>query len=766
MRAMAFHPMRLRRALVAPLMPWPFLPWLLLACAVVVVPGLARAQAAAPAAALPPSAAASAASPSEVFRRMSAETWISRVVTLSDMGQGAPVVLGYPETTREIALPVPPNVPLANATLQVDASFVRADGGRTTLILSLDGLPVSARPVAAERGDGSLTLAVDGAPRPSGVVRFNIDWRTAIARENTCSDTRTPGNLLRIEPTTRFSYRYDSSAVRDLPTAWGSLPLSPLVLVAGNKLSADAYDSAWRLGVALERAGKRPRIRALPGVGDTVDLQGVVVPTALRRVPAFAALADGGKHKLKDLAEVGALMALGQAGPLQVDVVIGDRATAGVITQALDELRAQLSPESQQAFSEWREKALDGWGRQLAAGQVRLANVFGRPAIVIAPDAGAQAAGLFTQSWQMASSSPSLAINAADDPKSDLAAVSLRYLGAKPATLDVVTRADWYAGFDMAAVAGEGRGPTALVIDVSAAPGAARSPAVASVFLNDVLLGAREMEASGRRERIVAPIPRHALSTHNTIRVSFVRQPASDRCRETPEAYPVSVLASSHMLLDKLDAGPDFSGLISRFADGGNVLVPIGYLYDAQGTLPRVISLAASTGVSPSRAKFYAVTDVGPPKMKGSFLAIDVPMKDADDSAVKLERGRLYLASGLERPLMDVGGLGRAGLLEVTKVGSDTGAIYRTISREAPLMGAAMQLSQGNLAVIGANGLRAEINTVDPSGQALMRDGRPSVAERGGYWWLLSLLVVAVVAALSPWAYRRYQRRRADRAAR
>jgi hypothetical protein len=597
---------------------------------------------------------------------------------------------------------------------------------------------------------------VDGAPRPSGLVRFNIDWRTAIARENTCSDPRTPGNLLRIEPTTRFSYRYDSSAVNDLPTAWGSLPLSPLVLVAGSKLSAEAYDSAWRVGVALERAGKRPRIRAFPAVGDTVDLQGVVVPLGLRRVPAFAALAEGGKRKLKDEAEVGAVIALGQAGPLQADLVIADRATGSVLAQALDSLREQLPADSLPAFTEWREKALDGWGRQLAAGQVRLANVFGRPTIVIAPDAGAQAAGMFLQSWQLAAS-PSLTVNAADDPKADLAAVSLKYLGAKPGTLDVLSRSDWNAGFDMGSVVAEGRGPSTLVIDVAAAPGAARTPAVASVFLNDVLLGARELEASGRRERIVAPIPRHALSTRNNIRVSFVRQQASDRCRETPEAYPVSVLASSHLLLDKLDPGPDFSGLISRFTEGVNLLVPIGYLYDAQNTLPRVISLANSTGVSPSNAKFIAVADVGPPRIKGPFLAIDVPLKDAEASPVKLEAGRLYLASGSDKPLLDVGGLGRAGLLEVTKVGRDTGAIYRTISRDAPAMGAAMQLSHGNVAVIGVSGLRAEINTKDPSGQSLVQDGRPALAERS-YWWALAFALLAALAAMLAWAYRRHRR--------
>src|SRR5438105_1957173 len=180
------------------------------------------APAQAPAPALPSTAAAAAVSPAEFFRRVANDNWVPRVVTLADLGWSGPLVLGYPDTLREIALPVPPGVPLATATLQLDAGLVRADGGRTTLILSLDGYPVSARSATAERGDGSLTLAVDGAPRSNGAVRLAIDWRTAIARENTCSDARTPGNLLRIEPSTRFSYRYDGSAVQDLSTAWAA----------------------------------------------------------------------------------------------------------------------------------------------------------------------------------------------------------------------------------------------------------------------------------------------------------------------------------------------------------------------------------------------------------------------------------------------------------------------------------------------------------------------------------------------------------------
>jgi hypothetical protein len=719
-------------------------------------PCLAGADAPGPA--LPVSAAAAAVSAGDFFRRVAADNWVPRVVTLSELGFNGPLVLGYPDTLREIALPVPPGVPLSNATLQLDAGFVRADGGRTTLILSLDGYPVSARSAAAERGDGSLTLAVDGTARASGVVRLGVDWRTAVARENTCSDARTPGNLLRIEPTTRFSYRYDASAVQDLSTAWAALPASPTILITGNKLSADAYDSAWRLGVALARAGKQPKIKALPAVGDVVDLQGVTIAPGLRAIPAFAALADGGKRKIKDLGEVGALMALGQGGPLQADIVVGDRATAGVLAQALDELSAQLPSEARNVFAEWRGRALDGWGRQLASGQVRLANVFGRPAIVVAPDAGGDAAGLFTQAWQQVAMGPSLIVRAADEPKADGGAVSLAYLGAKPATLEVLNRGDWNAGFDIGAVAAEGRMPGTLVMDLAAAPGAARSPVIASVFLNEVLLGAKEMEATGRRERIVAPIPRNALSTHNNIRVSFVRQQASDRCRETPEAYPVSVLASSHLLLDRAEASADFSGLISRFSSGTNVLVPIGYLYDSATTLPRVISLAASTGVSPARARFVPVIDAGPPKIKGPFLAIDVPLKDAEESEVKLQGGRLYVAGGSERPLLDVSGLNRAGLLEVARSGGELGAIYRTLGRDAPAMGQAMQLSAGNIAVIGVNGLRAEINTLDPSGQGLGRAPRPSFASRVSHW-LAPLAAFAFLAVLFGQGWRIYKRR-------
>ncbi|MBL0426030.1 hypothetical protein [Ramlibacter alkalitolerans] len=623
-----------------------------------------------------------------------AGVWVPRTVSFQDLGFTEPVVLGYPDTIKEIYLPVPPGVNLSGAVLQLDASYVRADGGRTTLVYAIDGAPVVANGFTADRGDASAQIPVDGKPRPSGFVRLNVDWRTAVARENTCADARTPGNILRIEPTSRFVFRYDGSGIRDLTTAWGALPSRPTILIQSNKIAPEIYDAAWRVGVALERAGKRPYFKTADGSAST---------QAMGAAPAQPGAAP--------------------SGPGEPDIIIGG---AG--------------------------------GQQVGSKQITLSNQNGRPVILVAPDAGAQAAALFTQIWQQAAAGTNLTVTAVDTPKNnDSNAVSLQYLGAKPASFDVLAHADWNATFDIGAVAADGKGPGTLVIDVAASPSAARTPPVVSVFMNDVLLGAKEMEANGKRERIVAPVPRYALQTRNVIRVSFVRQLASDRCRETPEPYPVSVLPSSHMLLDTIAPASDFTGLMAKFASGGTLLVPQGHLNDATGTLPRVIRMAASTGLSPSKAKFQPVADGSHPKVDGPYLAVDV-LPDGVAEGVKPENDRLFLAGSKDQPLLDVRGLNRVGILEVNGKGDDIGAVYRTMGQQAPSMEKPIQLSSGNLAIMGNNGLRTEVNTRDPSGQGVMKEAAPGLFERG-YWWLLPIILVALFVGLLVFASRMRRRK-------
>ncbi|MEP6790797.1 MAG: cellulose synthase [Ramlibacter sp.] len=709
----------------------------------------------------------SAASPAEVFRRLAADRWISREITFAELGFAGPLVLGAPDSGRELYLPVPANVPLSGAELKLNANYMRADGGRTTLLVSLDTFPVSSRPFAQDRGDASLTLGVDGAPRPGGFVHLGLNWGTALGADWICADARTAGNVLRIEPDSRFSYRYDGAAIRDLTTAWGALPQAPVILVSATNLGTAAYDSAWRLGVALERAGRHPRIAALPAAGDMVNLDGVQIPAALRGSAALAGLAQGGMHKLKDAGEVGALLSLGATGPFRADIVITDKAMDAGLKGSFDAFRAQLlaaAPDAAEPYDRWRAQSLDPADRATAPGEVRVAWAFGRPAIVVADDAGAKAAGLFSTAWSRVAVAGSLVVKAAGDPATDVSAVSLRYLGGKPGSFDVLAHSDWNAAFDIGTVAANGRLPRTLVLDVAAAPGGGRTPPVASVFMNDVLLGARQLAANGKAERITATVPRYSLAAHNVIRVSFVRQLASDRCRETPEPYPVSVLDTSHMLLEKAEPSDDFNGMVARYARGAHVLVPAAYLADSAGTLPRVIGLATALGVSPLNARFTAVNGTVMPAAGGAFLAIGLPLPDAA-AKVRIDGSRVVLAGDGDKPLLDLTGLNNVGIAEVVKVSGDTGVAYHGAAGGTPPMDKPILLGRGDVALIGASGLLAEINTADPDGRSLVTgEERPWLLSRG-YWWMMPIAIFAFMIGLLVFASRRRRRKAGERAA-
>jgi hypothetical protein len=69
-----------------------------------------------------------------------------------------------------------------------------------------------------------------------------------------------------------------------------------------------------------------------------------------------------------------------------------------------------------------------------------------------------------------------------------------------------------------------------------------------------------------------------------------------------------------------------------------------------------------------------------------------------------------------------------------------------------------LQLSQGNIAVIAANGLRAEINTWDPTGQATIGESpRASLANPRRPWvlWSVVVLFLAAVAGYGVYFWRR-----------
>ncbi len=265
--------------------------------------------------------------------------------------------------------------------------------------------------------------------------------------------------------------------------AWGALPPRVRLLVDGKALQAPAYDAAWRIGTALQAGGKQVQVVALPTVGDSVDLAGISIPASLQGVPAYAALATGERaHAIRDLAEAGALLSLRDSGPLAADVMIGSDALRAGVRAALDALGAQVGAagaDAGSAFAAWRAGGMAGLEKPAATASVGVVAVAGRPTLVVDPAAAGKVAGLLAEQWRSYALGRSLQVSAAGTPKLDGDQVLLSRLGNIAGTMDVVTRADRSASFDLGALSADGRLPEQVVIDVSAAPtrpGRARSP--------------------------------------------------------------------------------------------------------------------------------------------------------------------------------------------------------------------------------------------------------------------------------------------------
>lgn len=713
------------------------------------------------------SSPAHASPAADTFRQLSNDTWIERKETLSTLGFTTPLVLASNDSSREIYLPVPANVPLADAQLKMNAGYLRADGGRTTMVLAVDTFPSAARAMTAEQGDASMTLGIDGAPRANGFVRLSVNWTTMLSGLTMCSDPRTPGNVLRVAPSSSFSYRYDSNSIKDLRTAWGALPAVTAIMVSSKTLNQAAYDTAWRIGVALERAGKHSTVTTMPAIGDKIDLSRLDVPAGLRGIPAFAALSGSGQHALKDEAEIGALLALGQNGydaQLRGDILVGDAELMGKIDTAVNALQSQVAaaaPDAADAFKQWRGR-VQPQAAGLDAKELRLVSAFGRPVILAGAEAGTGFANLFDSYWRNISGSPSLIPRAAHKPDTKESFILLKNLGGSPGSFDVMSRADWTAAFDIAEVASDGRVPSELVLDVSAAPGAGRTPPVVSVFLNDVLLGAKHLQADGQRERITARIPPSALAAQNQLKVAFVRQPSSDNCRETPQSFPVAVLGSSHVKLDKAKADDNFTGMVRRFAAGAQLVVPKAYLSDAANSLQRVIMVGASAGL-PAAATQLVVAEDGKQTEPGkSFLAFDVPLKGSKGLAQVKGNALVLGRDGKENtPMLDVAGFERLGILEVAKAGSHEGIVYRSVGTQGLTVAKPFQLSSGNVAAIGPTGLLSEIDTNDASGRESVQDA-PPMTFSDMLWWLVPLFIIALFFVLLILASRARRRRAAE----
>lgn len=691
-----------------------------------------------------------AASPAgDALARLQGDTWVNRSFALSELGFGEDVLLSGYDSRQEFYLPVPRSLQLADATVDFRGRYYKAEEGRTSMLLFVNGKPVHSRRIDTPEGDAGQQLKVDTSKPGNGFLRFRVDWLNNVG-QRICEVERSTGNVLAVSNGTRFNYRFNSAALTNLADAWLTLPARPTLLVASRNLSKTSYDTAWRLGVALEQANRRVVVRSFPAPGDAVDTTGWQLPAGLANLPAFAELGrNDAKHVLKDEAEVGALVVLGSSLATG-DIVVSDAALQKQMASALDALGAQLAsdPDAARAFAAWRTLQTGAQAGAMPSHTIRLATLGARPVIVVAEDAGAKAAGAFADVWRNALTTREVVVAEANAPELiDQSALRLTNLGGSDANFDVLARGDWSATLPLSAVAVNGRMPSDLVVDVAAAPGASSTRPVVSVFWNNVLLSAKRLQADGRPERLDARVPGYALGLSNVVRVSFQRQPYSNDCNETPQAFPVNVLPTSYVRGGDSEPDGTFVGLLPLMSGTPQLIVPESYLADAPASLMRVVRMAVAAGVTPVRAEFVLAAPGKATTPTRPFLAMEAPV-DGASARVEIKDAHLRI-NGNKTPWLDVNGLAQLSAVEVTRAHNQHGLFWQPLGAQTAVQEKPFILNRGDVALIGAQGPVSWVDSSNPSASQPPRAGESAFYEWRRYFsWGVPVISIAMFLLL------------------
>lgn len=705
---------------------------------------------------------ASASALGDAIRQLGASDGLQRSVTLKELGIVDPVVLAG-TATQDFYLPVPRGLPLGDASIAFDGRYLKGEPGTSTVVISLNGTPAVSQTVPDGEGTLQRNLPVAQPARASDFVRLGVNWRNRNNSQQRCDENHSLANSLTISPQTRLSYRVDPRDVRTIEDVWNTLPVRTTVLVSGRQLEQASFDSAWRIGASLQRNNRRMQVRALPAVGEVIDLRGLEVPAALAGVPAFAALRGAEpQHKLASDAELGALLMLG-AAQVSGDIVVADKALQQRLTAAFAALQAQLAadPDAGQALQQWRARRAPLASEALASQQLRALPMGRQMVLAVASDAGARVAGLQEAALQRLLVSDNVTVAAAQPPQWDEAkGIRLSSLGGSPDSFDVLSRGEWTMNFPLSAVASQGRMPGEITLYVAAAPGASATRPVATLFWNGMLLSARQLDANGQPERLRARVPGYALGINNTLRVSVQRQPYSADCNEIPQPYPASVLpAISYVTPGKAEPNGSFIGLLPLLGARSQLLVPASYLSAAPAALERMANLAAASGLSASQAELVVAQADAPAKPSMPFVAMEVPVEGAKP-LVTVTDGQQLRIRGKSLDWLDIKGLKQLSSAEVVTADGQQGVLWRAIGEWTGGLGEPFLLNRGNIAVIGGDGPLAWVDSSNPDA------GIPSGPREGAFheWrnflsWsvpgIAIALVVVVLLVLLAWAVAR-----------
>ncbi|MDP3414823.1 MAG: hypothetical protein Q8S40_02465 [Falsiroseomonas sp.] len=255
-------------------------------------------------------------------------------------------------------------------------------------------------------------------------------------------------------------------------------------------------------------------------------------------------------------------------------------------------------------------------------------------------------------------------------------------------------RAAWNLSFSLRDLP-PGTQPSGLEVLLRAAPDPAGAPGVATILLNDVILGSTTLTADGQG-RIALPVPGEALAAQNRIEVVLQRATASG---------PAQLLPGSQLRLAPAGAPRDFLGLPAAFGTGVEVLVdaPGGVLV-AEALNPLLWVLRA---VVPAAAPLrVTLAEPGTPASPtGPFVAATFEPPSGSDPVLRFDAGRIQLSNRAGRPVLELGGVARAISVQLVTAGGQPGLWLRPIGPPPLLPAAAPRLDRGDVALLDGQGV-------------------------------------------------------------
>jgi hypothetical protein len=629
----------------------------------------------------------------------------SRRLPVADMGLRDPVTFSVDDNEKHFYFPVPPAELLESAELELEGRWFRAYAGEAVLTLLVNGEPVVTYPLGGKpRADGQidegLTIAFRHALRLANIKGDFLDLGIVLGSRidaEHCIDERGRGNELVLD-TRRLSlsYAYRSGNITNVRSFLATLPRRVDVLLPGQSLTREQYETALRIARGLSSMGLATRFIAIPREGDIVPVDGIPASLPWDRMSGAtqlgAAVAMGKPFKLATPGEVAAwlvarMMSAEGLAQIVVDPVASKRNLLSAIARARADMAFQevIGSPNQWIFDAGQDSM------NLAIG-----NIAGRSVLVVD---NANAAGLLGSIWKQVVTTREAGIQAVDTAR-EPADTQLHF--ARDTAIQYVTgRGEWQLPIRLADFAA-GKWPDTLELDMIASPNSDGRPVIASVLLNDTLLMSAPLLGDGKVTAIRAPIPLYSVRADNLLRVQVNRRPDARSCSRPGDGTPVQLLPTSYVTTRNAPEPSRFFMMQPLFDKGVDVVVPRDWLDRSLATLETVDAVLEGFSLrAPSIS--LSVSDAGDFVPLNPWIAFETRPKGAPLS-LAADDSRLVVRDHQGRTIFDSTGLRNLSVMELVSVDKTSGVFVAPVGGTLPLHPREQKFVDGSFMISDATG--------------------------------------------------------------